>query len=88
MFNLTVSVSDGLANDTAYVEVTVTDNNDLYPMFEGMNSFTVEEEGPPQLVGRLNVTDGDQYPNNVVSTCRPVIQSRYLILPFVERKLR
>ena len=73
MFNLTVSVSDGIANDTAYVEVTVTDNNDLYPVFEGVNSFTVEEEGPPQLVARLNASDGDQYPNNVVSTyvCGP-----------------
>lgn len=68
MFNLTVSVSDGVANDTAYVEVTVTDNNDLYPVFQGVDRFTVEEEGPPQLVATLNVTDGDQFPNNVVST--------------------
>lgn len=68
MFNLTVSVSDGVANDTAYVEVTVTDNNDLYPVFQGVDRFTVEEEGPPQLVTTLNVTDGDQFPNNVVST--------------------
>ena len=77
MFNLTVSVSDGIAYDTAYVEVTVTDNNDLYPVFEGVNSFTVEEEGPPQLVGRLNASDGDQYPNNVVSTC--VVHNRHHI---------
>ena len=66
MFNLTVSVSDGSASDTAYVEITVTDNNDLFPVFEGVNTFTVEENGPPQLVAKLNATDGDQFPNNQV----------------------
>ena len=34
----------------------------------------------------LNVTDGDQFPNNVVSTCGTVVRDTYLILHIIGRR--
>ena len=59
-YDLTVSVSDGVFPSSAQLTVTVLDENDNTPQFQGTGPFNINEEMPANTsVGQVMATDGD-----------------------------
>uniref|UniRef100_A0A1I8H1S3 CELR3 protein n=1 Tax=Macrostomum lignano TaxID=282301 RepID=A0A1I8H1S3_9PLAT len=61
LYSVTVSVTDGLFNDSAIVNITVGDENDNPPTFQKTAyTFFADEQAPNgQVVGSVKATDAD-----------------------------
>ena len=64
-YNLRIQASDGARSTNATLNVTVLDENEFAPVFQGETAFSVEEERPNRtLVGTVRATDADGDPMN------------------------
>ena len=67
-YDLTVSVGDGVFTSSAQLTVTVLDENDNTPQFQGTGPFTINEEMPANTsVGQVMATDGDSGLNGEIA---------------------
>ena len=64
-YNLRIQASDGARSTNAMLNVTVLDENEFAPIFQGPTAFSVEEKQPDRtLVGTVQARDADGDPMN------------------------
>ncbi|KPA15217.1 Cadherin domain protein, partial [Candidatus Magnetomorum sp. HK-1] len=60
VFNLTVSVSDGLYTDSGIIHLSITPVNDHAPLIEDINLTISESTSPGTMISSIIATDEDQ----------------------------
>ena len=86
---LQISASDGEQNTTAMLNVTVLDENEFSPVFQGETAFSVDEELPDEtLVGTVLATDDDGDPANTEVTYSFVQSSNYFTIDRISGEIR
>ena len=86
---LEISASDGMQSTTATLNVTVLDENEFAPVFQGGTTFSVEEERPDgTLVGTIQATDADGDPMNNQVTYSFVQSSNYFTIGRTSGEIR
>ena len=88
-YNLTIEASDGLNSANAILTITVLDENEFAPVFQGRTTFAVEEERPNgTLVGTIRATDADGDPMNNQVTYSFVQSSNYFTIGRTSGEIR
>ena len=78
---LEISASDGSQNTTAMLTVTVLDENEFAPVFQGDTAFSLNEEQPNgTLAGTVQATDADGDPMNTEVTYSFVQLNNYFTI--------
>ena len=88
-YTLGIVASDGEQSSTATLTVTVLDENEFAPAFQGGNIFSVnEEEQNGTLVGAVMATDADGDPRNNQITYSFVQQTIYFTIDSSSGEIR